>query len=431
MNNFTTFIERYFVLRENLHIQKFRLSCYEKIDFSCFYSWVCAVITCNVRELDLELTNHEVGELPWSLFTCKTLVVLKIHGEFVFNVPHYVCLPNLKTLGLNSLIYLDDGLIRKFLSGCPALEDLEIRRPRWDNMWTLVVSAPSLKRLTLDLSIHEEELYYEAGFKYKILVDAPNLEYLDFCDTVSDYIFVGGLPSVVEARVNIHKSFKPWNRRKQTKYGNCISELLRSISNAGRLSLTGNTLQCLSYCGPNLAMYRNLVHLELGFDPSNGPLLLSDLLQSSPKLEVLVFPEGLTVPEDREYDIDRDLFFEYCWSPPEQVPECLLLSLKTIEIHKFCGDVKEELDLVKYFLKNGMVLEKMTILCYYYPFVGDNFFSFKDELENYPRGSKKCNFRLVVPHPGATPENAPRSKNFLKRALIQHTQNLISSYLES
>ncbi|KAI8552769.1 hypothetical protein RHMOL_Rhmol06G0293300 [Rhododendron molle] len=292
MNNFTTSIDRYFVLRENLRILKFRLSCYGKIDFSRFYSWVCAVITCNVCELDLELTKGEIGELPWSLFTCKTLVVLKIHGKFIFYVPHYVCLPNLKTLCLNSLIYLDDGLIRKFLSGCPALEDLVIKRPEWDNMWTLDVSVPSLKRLTLDISIHEEELYHEPGFKYKIMVNAPNLEYLDFFDTVSAYISVGGLPSVMEAHVNVHKSFRgDWIWRRQAKYGNRTSELLRSISNVRHLSLTGYTLRCLSYGGSNLAMFRNLVYLELGFDPSNGPLLLLNLLQSSPKLEVLVFPE--------------------------------------------------------------------------------------------------------------------------------------------
>ncbi|KAI8552767.1 hypothetical protein RHMOL_Rhmol06G0293100 [Rhododendron molle] len=185
---------------------------------------------------------REIGELPWSLFTCKTLVALKINGKFIFNVPHYVCLPNLKTLRLNSLIYLNDGLIRKFLLGCPALEELEMR-PKWDNRWTLDVSVPSLKKLTLGLHIHEEELYHEAGFKYKIMVNAPNLDYLDFYDFVSDYIFVGGLPSVAEARVNVHKSFQDWDWRKQGNYGNQASRLLKSISNVWRLSLTGYTLR--------------------------------------------------------------------------------------------------------------------------------------------------------------------------------------------
>ncbi|KAH7860048.1 hypothetical protein Vadar_008524 [Vaccinium darrowii] len=283
-----------------------------------------------------------------AFFTCKTLVVLKIHGKFVFNVPHYVCLPNLKTLGLNSLIYLDDELMRKFLSGCPAL-------------------------------------------------DAPNLEYLDFCDSVSDYICVGGMPSVVEDRVDINKSFEEGDWREHADYGNLASGLLRSISNVRRLSITGYTLRCLSCCNPNLPTFRNLIYLELGFDPFNGPVLLLDFLQSSPKLEVLVFPKGLMVLGERMYVVSRDIFFEYHWSPPERVPECLLLSLETIEIHRFCGDEKEELDLVKYLLKNGMVLEKMTILCHYW-FGGDNSFSFKDELENYPRGSTNCNFTLCIPY---------------------------------
>ncbi|XP_058184048.1 F-box/LRR-repeat protein At2g42730-like [Rhododendron vialii] len=167
------------------------------------------------------------------------------------------------------------------------------------------------------------------------MVNAPNIEYLDFYDFVSDYIFVGGLPSVAKARVNIHKSFEDWDWRKQGNYGNRASRLLKSISNVWRLMLTGYTLQCLSYSDPNWATYCNLVYLELGFDPLNGPVLLPDLLRSSPKLEALVFPEGLTVIGEREYDVNRDIFFDYCWSPPEQVPECLLLSLKKIEIHIF------------------------------------------------------------------------------------------------
>ncbi|KAI8552768.1 hypothetical protein RHMOL_Rhmol06G0293200 [Rhododendron molle] len=51
-------------------------------------------------------------------------------------------------------------------------------------------------------------------------------------------------------------------------------------------------MQCLSYSDPNWATYCNLVYLELGFDLSNGPVLLPDLLQNSPKLEALVFPES-------------------------------------------------------------------------------------------------------------------------------------------
>ncbi|KAI8553940.1 hypothetical protein RHMOL_Rhmol05G0055900 [Rhododendron molle] len=37
------------------------------------------------------------------------------------------------------------------------------------------------------------------------------------------------------------------------------------------------------------------------------------------------------------------------------VPECLLLSRNTIEIHEFWGDEEEELNLVKYLLENAMV----------------------------------------------------------------------------
>lgn len=114
--NVTNFVDRLLLTRRaHSSIHRFRLSCDRRIDCTHFYSWVCVVISCDVRELDLEFFTQynndrplepmpEPGELPRSLFTSKTLVLLKIHCWFISNVLDIVQLPNLKTLHLRLLI---------------------------------------------------------------------------------------------------------------------------------------------------------------------------------------------------------------------------------------------------------------------------------------------------------------------------------------
>ncbi|KAH7860079.1 hypothetical protein Vadar_008915 [Vaccinium darrowii] len=237
-----------------------------------------------------------------------------------------------------------------------SLEELEIIRYGIDYMWTLDVYVPSLKRLTLKVRRNKEDKYLD-NFEGKVTVNAPNIEHLDLRDCASDKILMNHLSSLAKAR---------------------------------RLWLTGYTLQTLNYANPaNLPTFCNVIHLELGLDELDGLVLLPNLLESSPKLEVLVLREGITLPGGRTHNYKiRD--YKYHWIPPQQIPECLICCLKTIVFHKFSG-TEEEMNLVKYLLKNAMVLENMTVFCH-----GD--FSFNaDELSNYARCESNCDFILRIP----------------------------------
>ncbi|XP_058219997.1 putative FBD-associated F-box protein At3g50710 [Rhododendron vialii] len=330
----------------------------------------------------------ELGELPRSLFTSKTVVLLKIHGRFMFNVPDNVRLPNLKILHLHSLIYLDDASPQRLFSGCPALEDLEIIRHGWDYAWTFDVSVPSLKRFTLKISRNKMKRFAEC--ECKIMVNAPNIEYLEISDFGSDRILIGGLPCLVEAHVSIFMLFGYWKKREK-EYGNDAYGLLRSLSNVKRLSLTASTLKSLRYADhAHLPTFCNLVHLELGLDKENGLLPLPYLLESSPKLEVLVFREGITLPGGLTYNC-RVRDYKYHWIPPQEIPNCLICCLKAIVVHQFCG-VEEEMNLLKYLLKNAMVSEKMIIFCHRGYSV-----NFGEELSNYAKCTSNCKFILHIP----------------------------------
>lgn len=82
-----------------------------------------------------------------------------------------------------------------------------------------------------------------------------------------------------------------------------------------------------------------------------GWRLLPIILSSLPNLEEFVFEKKLSCH-----------FEEFGWIEQPNIPLCLLLHVKKIEIKKFEGQ-KDELGLVKYLLKNCKVLNKVIIRC--------------------------------------------------------------------
>lgn len=57
---------------------------------------------------------------------------------------------------------------------------------------------------------------------------------------------------------------------------------------------------------------------------------------------------------------DEEELSELQWNPPTVVPICLVSHLKTISIRRFKG-WRVDMEVAKYLLQNGRVLNKMTI----------------------------------------------------------------------
>lgn len=417
MKNLFQVLNRILHLRSNLSTTKFRFVSSDSFSPNKLFELMDVVARCDLEVLDIELTGHSVRDLPWCLFGSDNLVVLKLSGELKLDLSDDVSFPNLKVLWLKSVKYCNDASVEQLLSGCPVLEELDVNRPDEDNVWNYVISVPSLKRLTLDfsslqgnpddddyhfLSESESESDSDQDVKkeHHLFVDAPNLEYLKLVDHMSDDISITRMPYLYQAHICVEKYYymddgvKPYYE--SDAYG-----ILRAISNVKRLCLTGYTLRTLLHSeNTGFPIFHNLVNLELGFDSWNGPKMLPTLLRASPKLETLSLPEGITCPGEIDYNVNEDIFFDYQWVPPKEVPECFLSSLKTVEIWKLCGEEEEELKLVKYLLKNAMVLEKMTIVFHYFPFHdnGMDCFSVKeDALKKYPRGSPSSKLHIHTP----------------------------------
>lgn len=75
------------------------------------------------------------------------------------------------------------------------------------------------------------------------------------------------------------------------------------------------------------------------------------------------------------------------WNPPESVPICCLSHLKFVSLRGFTGQ-RNEMEMAKYLLKCGEVLNKMTITTYNLDLNGKA--KLYKEFLLVPRGSRTC-----------------------------------------
>ena len=270
---FKNFVDKVLLHGSISCIRKFRLKCSDHELDSAVNSWICTALERNVQELDLYFDTEYPIELPPKFFFCKTLVVLKLSFSIFLDIPSLIWFPSLKVLHLRSVEFSTDDSAQKLLSSCPVLEELVIERWRLDELWVFNVSAPTLKSLAIYFSVdglaciaeREDELVDELDNellvapqvgpedesedeaedepedqKYKLVVDAPNLEYLSITDFVSEDYLMSNLSSLVKAYVNVGPTIRGIDD--QILYRGRIYELLRGISNVKHLSLSGETL---------------------------------------------------------------------------------------------------------------------------------------------------------------------------------------------
>ncbi|KAK6935976.1 FBD domain [Dillenia turbinata] len=379
--------------------------------------WVSILIEHGVQELDFSIHADPRGwyshifELPPSLFTCKSLTMLKLKGGATrFSVPSFVYLPKLKILELRLMEYGRniEAFFASLSSSCPVLEDLLIE-DAYRILPKLYIRAPqTLKRMTY------------VGFQV-INFDAQSLEYLGLRG-------VGGAPvlvkdvipsSLTEARVDLVLY----------DYGHGTLPLLNALHRIRALYLSLEASQDENDdfelgCN-NLITFPNLTRLVLRIN-SCGWDLLSRFLRSSPNLKDLSLeiigyhksdetnwmePQGVPeclhsnlkifefweyqdTKEEEEFVSEARPFLNYFgdsllqllnalhaitglhlssktqigyhksdetnWIEPQGVPECLHSNLKIFEFWEY-QDTKEEEEFVRYMLKNGRSLEKVKL----------------------------------------------------------------------
>ncbi|XP_027165782.1 F-box protein At4g22280-like [Coffea eugenioides] len=404
---------RILALRTGAPLRKFQLHIKQYVGrfASAVELFILKALACRVRELDIHVGMTDKSRLiPPEVFTCKTLVTLKLTRDVDLDliVPNAICLPNLKVLHLRGEMRVVDGIcIQRLIKGCPSLEELNLvlcRMDESDEDQVIDFSSPSLKRFTLasfnygglfDFVLDSSQLEYlefhHVG-KHRFTLDAPNLSYLNYeCNAVEVNLiqknFTQSLKSVVRASIAIrYMALEIFNKTIQTNFfldGRHAFELINDLQSVKSLQLHGHTLlreqivltvfslfvKALFEFRGRLPTFRNLTILQLGpfnYDGvDHGHLwkMLPRLLESAPDLEVLILGEafGNVFTRDREFEV----FLPLCFSSfevflPLCLPSCCLDRLREVEIREFNNE-EYEFKLVKYILKNGKSLKKMTI----------------------------------------------------------------------
>ncbi|KAB2623574.1 F-box/FBD/LRR-repeat protein [Pyrus ussuriensis x Pyrus communis] len=120
---FSTFVDRALSLRDSSSdIKKFRLRCSCcSNDLALINAWIQTDIERNVVELDLRvdtiLDDYRRFELPQCMFTCKTLVALKVSSNCItYDPPASGCFLNVKKLYLRTEYPDNDSMGKIFCS---------------------------------------------------------------------------------------------------------------------------------------------------------------------------------------------------------------------------------------------------------------------------------------------------------------------------
>ncbi|GER53884.1 F-box/RNI-like/FBD-like domains-containing protein, partial [Striga asiatica] len=136
-------------------------------------TWVTTAMERNIRNLRICFGYGSIALLHQALFTCKTMVDMRLDNAEVFSSTGDICLPSLKKLHLSEVEFEDDEALPHLLSGCPLLQELILDYAvREGNILGCInISSLTIKRLELSFQICS--MFVPKDMNYKILIDAP------------------------------------------------------------------------------------------------------------------------------------------------------------------------------------------------------------------------------------------------------------------
>ncbi|KAK8585547.1 hypothetical protein V6N13_050525 [Hibiscus sabdariffa] len=338
------------------------------VDAHHIYPWILTALERNVQELKLNFgtTPGQLVRLPSPIFSCKTLVCLKLFDAALMNIPANVCLPSLRILQAERVYYPNEGCFTKLLSGSPILEELIIEKSR-DNILILDINVPSLKRITV------KRPSSQTGF-YKLLINAPMLKTIKLFGLIGSDIRIGDLSNLVEATIHI-----------DIPYHQGVVVLFKEIGNIMFLSLSHYTFLSICFQQP-FPKFCNLVNLEITTCCEFWRDLVA-LLRCANNLKALLF--HINVPSYHKGRKCRK-------SLPAIAPRCMSTSLETVKLTGFC-DQKCNWKFVQYVLTNAEVLKEMKIGTSLH--MKNRSHRLKNLLE-YPRASIACEISFFIDSSG-------------------------------
>ncbi|XVE80337.1 hypothetical protein DITRI_Ditri14bG0131800 [Diplodiscus trichospermus] len=286
-------------------VRKFFLRCYiSTYSQTTISKWINSTTASasNLEELYLYVHRNSNVNLPSAFFSCQRLKKLRLAGGIIVDIPTDLVFPCLQTIKFISIsIVADNPLDKLFSAACPKLEILHI-----ENCSIKIFSWR-----------HKTKLYLKF-FK-------------------ASWIQGGS-----------------WNN---------IFSLDSSSNNAKVLKqlelLDTDTFEIVKFRGRhgNRPVFEHLTHVVVKVGHKYC-VALPVLLQHSPNLTCLVL-ERHKASEDFLEQISS-VYWGFPFGYGEDIYKCLVCSLETVQIKEFNGI--QEMEVVKYFLKNALVLKKL-VLC--------------------------------------------------------------------
>ncbi|XP_010426406.1 PREDICTED: FBD-associated F-box protein At3g49020-like isoform X2 [Camelina sativa] len=289
----------------------------------------------HVRKLVLDFVLEERGSVKFPAVLCScnnTLEILELKGSILLDLPSGVCFKSLRKMYLYHVRFRDEESVLHLLCDCPRLEDLIVYRFSRADVANFVIAVPSLQRLTI-----EDDNYGERVGGY--LINAPSLKYLNINGFYGlGFCLIKNAPELVEAIITNVFDIKNEN-------------ILETLTPAKRLSLALSPLH-IKY--PTGKVFYQLLSLELYTTEEEWCNLLSLMLDSSPKLQILKL-------RDPYYSPNKDCPSGWEWNQPKCAPECLLFHLETFEWKGYRWQLEDEKEVATYILKNARRLKKATL----------------------------------------------------------------------
>ncbi|KAG7534463.1 F-box-like domain superfamily, partial [Arabidopsis thaliana x Arabidopsis arenosa] len=309
---FRRFVKRNLQIDRESNLESLSLK-FSTAPFQCedIKSWVRFAVSRGVHQLSIAYSSDRVRRavLPIHLYTCKSLVSLKLEEDISLCITEYiprtVCLPSLKNLQLQSVNYSlsNQDHLKRFLSNCPVLENLTLKHINTKRCYSkqmFSVSVPSLQSLSLEIGDVSNFDGYE--------IDTPSLRYLKIKDHDNrPSCSIVNMPKLEEAYIDV-------------VFPN-TTKLLEPIASIKRLSLClkVNSVEDVYTDG---IVFNQLEHLKLCTCNTYWSKLLVQFLENSPKLQVLELYVNEHSPISRTPMV-------YWKNQLSCLPQCFVTSLET------------------------------------------------------------------------------------------------------
>ncbi|CAA7062537.1 unnamed protein product [Microthlaspi erraticum] len=327
------FVEKFLLLHEAPVLDTLTLSLGRNCLPSDISTWISIAVSRGLRKLQLYMCRP--CSTPRSLYTCQTLVTLRLQNVIIVDVPLTVCFRSLKCMYLEHVDISNDEFFGRLLSGCTVLERLSVKLCSYGKTFT--VDVPSLKSL-LVLDLKPASVQVPGDDDVGVVIKAPSLRSLVISNQFTWVCSLVDMPKLVKAFIKLANGDS--------------KKLLGCLTSAKHL--------CLCVKSPMdscpIRDFNQLVSLKLCTCSSHWLWLI---LRHTPKLRVLRFQPQVTLLRNL-HTLERCHSSHGDVQTPSSVPECLTSSLKTVEWIDYRGTEGEK-KVVKYLFENSQQLNKMAI----------------------------------------------------------------------